>query len=131
MQSKWQNNCRKMTQQWQVKFRNDKKHDKAKITEKWQNHDKIIISRILSLWLTKFFLIVVISDLVGFGWFCHFYFEGMIICGHQTQPLCKRPKKHFVEVFRVRVVFLKVLRISHSIEYQSSQDTYHFMNIYI
>ena len=64
------------------------------MAETWQNNDRklIIISRILSLWLTKFFLIVVISDLVGFGWFCHFYFEGMIIYGHQTQPLCKRQK---------------------------------------
>ena len=26
------------------------------MTEKWQKNDKIIISRILSLWLTKFFL---------------------------------------------------------------------------
>ena len=36
-----------MTKKWQ-----------GQMTEKWQKNDKIIISRILSLWLTKFFLSV-------------------------------------------------------------------------
>ena len=59
MTKKWQKNDRKMTEKWQVGFKNDKKMTRPndrKMTEKWQKNDKLIISRILSLWLTKFIL---------------------------------------------------------------------------
>jgi len=38
---------------------------------------------------------------VGFTWFYHFYFEGMIIYGHQDKPFCNKQKAILLMFLRV------------------------------